>query len=60
VKIIASVLGFATIFLELVDEVAHPVHLHPFDALSWEVNDEPCDLRRSVLPDKITRDQLES
>jgi hypothetical protein len=59
-KLVALVLCFATIFLQLVDEVAHPDHLHPFEAFSYEVNDEPCDLRWSLLPDELSNDQLAS
>jgi hypothetical protein len=51
---------FTTILLQLVDEVSRPVHLHPFSALSYEVNDEPHDLRWSVLPHNLTNDQLAS
>jgi hypothetical protein len=58
VKLIALVLRFATVLLQLIDEVAHPVHLHPFDTLPCEVNYEPCDLCRTVLSDEISNDQL--
>ena len=59
-KLIALVLCFMEILLQLIDEVAHPIHLHPFDAFSYEVDDEPHDLRWFVLPDELTSDQLES
>jgi hypothetical protein len=59
VKLVALVLCFATILLQLVDEVARPVHLHPFNAFSCEVDDKPRDLRWSILPDELTNDQLD-
>jgi hypothetical protein len=59
VKFVALVLCFATILLHLVDEVAHPIHLHPFNAFSYEVDDKPCELHWFVLPDELTSDQLE-
>jgi hypothetical protein len=59
VKIIALVLCFTSIFLQLVDKVAHPVHLHSFNAFSCEVDDKPRELRWSILPDDITSDQQE-
>jgi hypothetical protein len=59
-KLVALVLCFVTILLQLVDEVAHLVHLHPFDAFSCEVDDEPRDLLGSFLTDELTNDQMES
>jgi hypothetical protein len=60
VKLVALVLCFSTSLLQLVDEVAHLVNLHAFNAFSCEVDDEPHDLRWSILPDDITNDQLTS
>jgi hypothetical protein len=59
-KLVALVLYFEEILLQLVDKVARPIHLHPFDAFSCVVDDEPRDLRWSVLPDEITNNQLAS
>jgi hypothetical protein len=59
VKLISLVLCFMTLLLQLVEEVARSVHLHLFDAISCEVDDEPHDLHRFVLPDELTNDQLE-
>jgi hypothetical protein len=53
VKLVALFLCFMKILLQLVDEVARLVHLHPFNSLSYEVNDEPHDLRWSILPDEL-------
>jgi hypothetical protein len=58
VKLVALVLRFMTILLQLVDEVAHPVHLHSFNAFSSEVDDEPRDLRWSILPNELACYQL--
>jgi hypothetical protein len=57
VKLVALVLCFATILLQQVDEVAHPVHFHSFNAFSHEVDDKPRDLCWSVLPDELTNNQ---
>jgi hypothetical protein len=58
VKLISLVLHFTAILLQLVDEVSHPIHLHPFDTLPCEFNYEPCDLCRIVLSDELASDQL--
>jgi hypothetical protein len=50
---------FPKIFLQLVDKVARPIHLHSSNAFSCEVNDKPCDLHWFILPDVLTSDQLE-
>jgi hypothetical protein len=57
-KLVALVLCFVEIFLQLVDEVTRLVHLHPFDAFPCEVDDKPHDLCWFVLPDELTNDQL--
>jgi hypothetical protein len=59
-KLVALVLCFAEILLQLVDEVVCQVHLHPFNAFSCEVDDEPRDLHGLVILDEITSDQLVS
>jgi hypothetical protein len=60
VKLVALVLCFATVLLQLVDEVAHLVHLHSFNAFSCEVDDKPRDLHWSILLDEITNNKLTS
>jgi hypothetical protein len=41
VKLVDLVMCFVKILIQLADEVAHPVHLHPFNALSYEVDGTP-------------------
>jgi hypothetical protein len=57
-EFIALILFFATILLQLVDEVNHPIHLHSFYTLPCEVYDESSDLRQMVLSDDIARYKL--
>jgi hypothetical protein len=59
-EFIPLILHFATVFLELVDEVARLVHLHPLHALPSEVHYEPSDLFRMVLSDEISIYKLAS
>jgi hypothetical protein len=58
-KLVALVMCFADILLQLVDEVAHPVHLHLFETFAYEVDNKPRDLRWYFLLDSLTNDQLE-
>jgi hypothetical protein len=60
VKLVALVLCFLKILLQLFDDVARLVHLDSFNALSYKVDDEPRDLCWSILLDEITNDQLAS
>jgi hypothetical protein len=48
-EFIPLILCFAKIFLELVDEVTLPVHLHPLHALPREVYYEPSDLCWTII-----------
>jgi hypothetical protein len=59
-ELVSLILCFTTVFLELVDEVAHPVHLHPLHALPCEVHHEPGDLRGVVLSDELASYKLAS
>jgi hypothetical protein len=59
-ELVSLILHFATIFLKLVDKVAHPIHLHPLHALPCEVHHESGDLRGVALSDDISRYKLES
>jgi len=58
VKLIALVLRFAKTLLQLIDKVAHPIHLHPFDTLPYKVDYESCDLCQEVLSNELSSDQL--
>jgi hypothetical protein len=53
-EFIPLILCFAAVFLELVDEVTFPVHLHPLHALPNEVYYQPGDLCRTVLSEEIS------
>jgi hypothetical protein len=59
-EFIAQVLGFVEIFLQLIDEVAHPVHLHALHTFSWEVHHEPSDICGVVLPYELASYELAS
>jgi len=59
-ELISLILRFMVVFLELVDEVAHPIHLHPLHAFSCEVHHEPGDLHGAILSDKISSYKLAS
>jgi hypothetical protein len=60
VKLVSLVLCFETIFLQLFDEVACPVHLHSFNAFYCKVEEKPRDLRWSILPNDLAYYQLTS
>jgi hypothetical protein len=53
-ELISLILRFAAVFLEIVDEVARPFHLHPLHAFSCEVHHEPDDLRGVVLSHRLS------
>ena len=52
-EFIPLILHFTEVFLKLIDEVTHPVHLHPLHALSCEVYYESSDLCQLVLSDDL-------
>ena len=57
-EFIALVLHFAIVLLQLIDEVARPIHMHALDALPCKVDNDPCNLHWSVLSDELANDQL--
>jgi hypothetical protein len=52
-ELVSLILCFVEDFLELVDKVARPVHLHPLHTLSCKVHHEPSDLLGVVLSDNL-------
>jgi hypothetical protein len=56
---IPLILPFVIVFLELVDEVTHLVHLHSLHALPSEVYYEPSDLCQTILSDELASYKLE-
>jgi hypothetical protein len=52
-EFIPMILCSATVFLDLIDEVTHPFHLHPLYALPNEVHYKPTDLCKMFLFDDI-------
>jgi hypothetical protein len=60
VELVSLILHFATVFLKLVDEVTHPIHLHPLHAFPCEVHHEPGDLRGVILSYNISSYELAS
>jgi len=58
-EFIPLILGFAIVFLELVDELKHPVHLHNLYALPSEVHYEPSNLCWMVISDDLANCKLE-
>jgi len=59
-EFIPLIVRFTSVFLELVDEVTHPVHFHTLYALSYKVYYEPSDLCQTVLSDDLARYKLAS
>jgi hypothetical protein len=58
VEFISEILGFGLIFLHLIDEVTHRLHLHALHTFSYEVHQEPGDLCGVVLPYDISSYEL--
>jgi hypothetical protein len=58
-ELISLILRFATVFLELVDELARPIHLHSLHAFFCEIHHKLGDLRRAVLSDELASYELE-
>jgi hypothetical protein len=59
-EFIPLILRFATIFLELFDEVTRSVHLHPLHALSCEVYYESSDLCQTILSNELASYKMAS
>jgi hypothetical protein len=59
-ELVSLILCFAIVFLELVDEVAHPIHLHPLHEFPCEVHHEPDDLHGAVLSNELASYELAS
>ena len=53
-------MSFAIVFLEFIDEVTRPIHLHSFHTFSYEVHHKPGDLCGPVLPYELASYELES
>jgi hypothetical protein len=51
---------FTTVFLEIIDEVAHLIDLHPLHAFPYEFHHEPGDLREKVLSNELSSYKLAS
>jgi hypothetical protein len=59
-EVIPLILRFMEVFLKLVDEVTHLVHLHPLHAFLSKVYYELSDLFQTVLSDQLASDKLAS
>jgi hypothetical protein len=59
-KLISLILRFTAVLLQLVDEVTHPVHLHSFYTLPYEVYYKSSDLCQTILFEEITSYKLTS
>jgi hypothetical protein len=60
VELISLILSFATVFLNLIDDVTHPIHLDSLHTFSCEVHHEPSDLCGEILSYDIAIYDLES
>jgi hypothetical protein len=49
VELISLILSFMTVFLELIDEVTRPIHLHSLHTFSCEVHHQPDDLCGEII-----------
>jgi hypothetical protein len=60
VEFVSQILSFATVFLEFIDEVTRPIHLHALHTFSCDIHHEPSDLCGVVLPYELAIYELES
>jgi len=54
VELVSLILSFAKVFLDIIDELNHPIHLHPLHAFSCEFHHEPDDLHGAILSYNIS------
>ena len=59
-ELVSLIVSFATIFLEFIDEVACPIHLHALHTFSYKVHHKPDDLSRAFLSYDISIYELAS
>jgi hypothetical protein len=59
-EVVALVLRFVAALFQLIDEVARPIPLHPFNAVPCKVDYEACYLRWMVLSKELACYQLTS
>jgi hypothetical protein len=59
-EFISQILSFAKIFLQFIDEVNFPIHLHALHTFSSKVHHEPGDLCGAVLPYELANYELKS
>jgi hypothetical protein len=60
VEFVSQILSFTTIFLEFIDEVTHPIHLHALHTFTCEFHHEPSDLCGVVLSYELSSYELAS
>jgi hypothetical protein len=60
VELVSLILSFVAIFLEIIDEVTHPIHMHSLHAFSYKVHHEPNDLCGAILSYKLANYELAS
>jgi hypothetical protein len=48
-ELISLILSFMIVFLELIDKVTHPIHLHSLHAFTYEVHHKPSDLCGEII-----------
>jgi hypothetical protein len=60
VELISIILSFATLLLELIDEVTRPIHLHALHTFFDKVHHEPSDLCGEVPSYQLSNYELVS
>ena len=60
VEFVSLILSFVVVFINFINEVTHPIHLHSLHTFSCEVHHEPNELCGAVLPNDISIYELAS